>query len=208
MHQLHFKAEVRDLKDLGIEPAPVSEPELKLAQQLIDHLAAKQFDPNEFSDEHKARVEAAIQKKIEGKEVSLAEGPVSGQGRQCHRLDGGLESKHRCARIKDHRSQGTQGAEAGGEPKDPRANPLDDEMHAYDTKDLERLFGLPASAVRSLARAGHLTPVRRAGRLHYSFQDLIVLRTASALRAANIPVSAHQPHAAKTSRGHFPPAPR
>ena len=45
MHQLHFKAEVRDLKDLGIEAAPVSEPELKLAQQLIDHLAAKRFDP-------------------------------------------------------------------------------------------------------------------------------------------------------------------
>ena len=73
------------------------------------------------------------------------------------------------------------------QPKDPRAKPLDDEMHAYDTKDLKRLFGLPASAVRSLARAGHLTPVRRAGRLHYSFQDLVVLRTASALRAAKIP---------------------
>jgi tetratricopeptide (TPR) repeat protein len=60
-------------------------------------------------------------------------------------------------------------------------------MHAYDTKDLKRLFGLPAAAVRSLARAGHLSPVRRLGKLHYSFRDLIVLRTASALRAANIP---------------------
>jgi len=77
MHQLHFKAEVRDLKDLGIEPAMVSEPELKLAQQLIEHLAAKKFDPNEYADEHKARVEAAIQKKVEGKEVTMAEGPVA-----------------------------------------------------------------------------------------------------------------------------------
>src|ERR1700678_2167754 len=76
MHQLHFKAEVRDLKDLGIEAAPVSEPELKLARQLIDNLGVKRFDPNEYSDEHKARVEAAIQRKVEGKEVSLAEGPV------------------------------------------------------------------------------------------------------------------------------------
>jgi tetratricopeptide (TPR) repeat protein len=59
-------------------------------------------------------------------------------------------------------------------------------MHAYDTKDLEKLFGLPASAVRALARSGNIHPVRRAGRLHYSFQDLLVLRTASALRAANI----------------------
>jgi len=62
-----------------------------------------------------------------------------------------------------------------------------DEMHAYDTKDLKRLFGLPATAVRSLTRAGHLTPVTRSGRLHYSFEDLVVLRTASALRAAKIP---------------------
>jgi DNA end-binding protein Ku len=80
MHQLHFKAEVRDLKDLGVEAAPVSEPELKLARQLIDQLGAKRFDPNEYTDEHKARVEAAIQRKVDGKEVSLAEGPVSAKG--------------------------------------------------------------------------------------------------------------------------------
>ena len=60
-------------------------------------------------------------------------------------------------------------------------------MHAYDSNDLKRLFGLSVATVRALARAGHLNPVRRAGRLHYSFQDLIVLRTASALRGANIP---------------------
>src|SRR6202790_4145674 len=70
--------------------------------------------------------------------------------------------------------------------REHRASPPADEMHAYDTKDLERLFGLPASAVRALARAGNIQPVRRAGRLHYSFHDLVVLRTASALRAAQI----------------------
>jgi DNA end-binding protein Ku len=80
MHQLHFKAEVRDLKDLGVEAAPVSEPELKLARQLIDQLGAKRFDPNEYLDEHRARVEAAIQRKVDGKEVSLAESPVSNKG--------------------------------------------------------------------------------------------------------------------------------
>jgi DNA end-binding protein Ku len=80
MHQLHFKAEVRELKDLGVEAAPVSEPELKLARQLIDQLGAKRFDPNEYVDEHRARVEAAIQRKVDGKEVSLAEGPVSTKG--------------------------------------------------------------------------------------------------------------------------------
>ena len=73
MQQLHFQAEVRSMKDLGLEAAPVSEPELKLAQQLINHLAAPRFEPGEYADEFRDRVEAAIQKKIQGKEVSLAE---------------------------------------------------------------------------------------------------------------------------------------
>jgi DNA end-binding protein Ku len=51
MHQLHFQAEVRAIKDVGLEAQPVSDAELKLAEQLIDHLAAKRFDPNEFHDE-------------------------------------------------------------------------------------------------------------------------------------------------------------
>ena len=45
MHQLHFRAEVRELKELGIEAASVSDPELKLAKQLIDQLSAKRFAP-------------------------------------------------------------------------------------------------------------------------------------------------------------------
>jgi DNA end-binding protein Ku len=76
MHQLHFKAEVRTIKELGVESAPVSEAELKLANQLIDQLAAKRFDPNEYVDEHRSRVEAAIQRKVEGKEVTFSEAPV------------------------------------------------------------------------------------------------------------------------------------
>ena len=43
-------------------------------------MRAKRFDPNEYSDEHKVRIEAAIQRKVDGKEVSLAEGPVSAKG--------------------------------------------------------------------------------------------------------------------------------
>jgi tetratricopeptide (TPR) repeat protein len=60
-------------------------------------------------------------------------------------------------------------------------------MHEFDAKELKRLFGIPASQIRSLIRAGHIHPVKKAGRLSYSFQDLIVLRTAGTLRAAKIP---------------------
>jgi tetratricopeptide (TPR) repeat protein len=60
-------------------------------------------------------------------------------------------------------------------------------MHEFDSKDLKRLFGIPASHVRSLIRAGYIHPLKKAGKLSYSFQDLIVLRTLGSLRAAKIP---------------------
>jgi DNA end-binding protein Ku len=76
LHQLHFQGEIRPMKSLGIETGPVSEAELKLATQLIGQLAVKKFNPGEFTDEFKARVQAAIQRKVEGKDVS-ALAPIS-----------------------------------------------------------------------------------------------------------------------------------
>jgi len=61
-------------------------------------------------------------------------------------------------------------------------------MHLYDHKDLKQLFGLRAPIIRTLARAGQIQPVKAGDRARYSFQDLLVLRMASALSAANIPV--------------------
>ena len=46
---------------------------------------------------------------------------------------------------------------------------------------------VPERLVDSLVRAGHLHPARLNDTVSYSFQDLLVLRTASALRAAKIP---------------------
>src|SRR3984893_7111596 len=51
MHQLHFQAEIRAFKDLGVESAQVSDAEMKLAEQLVDHLKARKFDPTEYVDE-------------------------------------------------------------------------------------------------------------------------------------------------------------
>lgn len=80
MHQLFFQDEVRTVKDLGLKEAPdVTEAELKLARMLIDQQSEKRFDPKEFRDEFRERVEAAIQKKIRsGKEISEIEAPAAG----------------------------------------------------------------------------------------------------------------------------------
>jgi DNA end-binding protein Ku len=75
LHQLHFQAEVRDFGDLGVKPAKVSEAEMKLAGQLMEHLTAKKFEPSQYVDEFKGRVRAAIKEKVKGHEVSLASEP-------------------------------------------------------------------------------------------------------------------------------------
>jgi DNA end-binding protein Ku len=79
LHQLHFAPEVMSVEALGVESAKVREAELKLARRLIEQQSAATFDPAAYPDEVKARVEEAIQRKVEGREVSVAE-PRPGPG--------------------------------------------------------------------------------------------------------------------------------
>ena len=59
-------------------------------------------------------------------------------------------------------------------------------MQEYSLADLGRLFGLPAALIRTLGRAGYITKPAAEGKSEYSFQDLLVLRMAGALKAAKI----------------------
>jgi tetratricopeptide (TPR) repeat protein len=61
-------------------------------------------------------------------------------------------------------------------------------MHPYGVNDVERLLHLSKSTLRALVNAGFVAPARGARNTwRFSFQDLIVLRTAQALVAANLP---------------------
>jgi tetratricopeptide (TPR) repeat protein len=61
-------------------------------------------------------------------------------------------------------------------------------MHTYNTRTVEKLLQLPRSTLRGLIKAGFVTPERGArGAFLFSFQDLIVLRTAWALTQAKLP---------------------
>jgi DNA end-binding protein Ku len=82
MQQLHYAADVRPASEVEIPKTEVKPAELKLAQQLIDQQAAEGFDPTAFKDETRARIEAAIQKKVEeGTEISVTEKPPEGEGK-------------------------------------------------------------------------------------------------------------------------------
>jgi DNA end-binding protein Ku len=78
MQQLLYAEEVRSIKDLDIPKLEVKEVELKLAHQLIEQQSSEKFDPTAYTDEVRARVEAAIQKKVEGQEITLADGAEAG----------------------------------------------------------------------------------------------------------------------------------
>jgi tetratricopeptide (TPR) repeat protein len=61
-------------------------------------------------------------------------------------------------------------------------------MHQYGVRDVERLLRLPRSIIRSLVASGFVTPARGPrNAMLFSFQDLIVLRTAQELSAALVP---------------------
>lgn len=61
-------------------------------------------------------------------------------------------------------------------------------MHPYGVREVERLLHLPRSTLRTLIAAGFVSPARGPRNAwRFSFQDLIVLRTAQALVTARVP---------------------
>src|SRR2546421_8029358 len=78
MQQLLYAAEVRSIKEIEIPETEVKPAELKLAEQLIEAQASDKFDPTAYKDDVRERIEAAVQKKVEGQEITLAEAPETG----------------------------------------------------------------------------------------------------------------------------------
>ncbi|WP_284619570.1 non-homologous end joining protein Ku [Aquabacterium humicola] len=82
LQQLLYAEEVRSMKDLGIEPVPVTDAELNLALQLIEQISQDSYDPTAFQDEEKKRVLAAIDEKIAGKHIVASERAEAHEGAQ------------------------------------------------------------------------------------------------------------------------------
>jgi DNA end-binding protein Ku len=81
MQQLRFASEVRPANEIDVAKTDVKAGEMKLARQLIDQQQAETFDPSDYVDEVRGRIEAAIQKKVEGQEISISEGPAPSTGK-------------------------------------------------------------------------------------------------------------------------------
>jgi hypothetical protein len=78
MQQLLYAAEVRAISELEIPGVAVKDAELKLARQLIEQQSSAAFDPAAYTDAVRERIEAAVEKKVEGQEITLPEAPAGG----------------------------------------------------------------------------------------------------------------------------------
>ena len=78
MQQLLYAGEVRSIKEVEIPETEVKDAELKLAKQLIEAQSSETFDPSQYTDQVSARIQAAIDKKVQGQEISMTEEPEVG----------------------------------------------------------------------------------------------------------------------------------
>jgi DNA end-binding protein Ku len=70
LHGLHYADEVRSFDDVEFgDPVELKEAELDLADQLIEQLSKKEFDPAAFDDVYRRDVLTAIDRKVAGEEI-------------------------------------------------------------------------------------------------------------------------------------------
>ncbi len=77
LHTMYYADEVRDFDDIDRgQTVKLKDGELELATRLIDELVRKEFHPENYHDEYKARVLRLVEQKVEGKEVTALEPQV------------------------------------------------------------------------------------------------------------------------------------
>jgi len=80
LQELLYADEVRPIDEVEVPDANVNSKELALAKQLIDSITSKGFDPTQYKDDVQERIEAQIQKKVEGEEITVPEGAAAPAG--------------------------------------------------------------------------------------------------------------------------------
>jgi DNA end-binding protein Ku len=72
MHSLYYADEVRDFSEVERgDEVTVKPGELQLAVQLIEQLAANDFDPTKYKDEYREQGLALIEQKVAGQEITV-----------------------------------------------------------------------------------------------------------------------------------------
>jgi DNA end-binding protein Ku len=80
MEQLRYADEVKPFDEVERIDADIDDKELGLAVQLIEQIANDAFDPEQYEDAVKKRIEEVIAQKVEGEEITFSE-PEEPEGR-------------------------------------------------------------------------------------------------------------------------------
>jgi DNA end-binding protein Ku len=91
----------------------VREREVELAKQLVDQIAAETFNPNEYEDDVRKRIQADVDRKIAGKEIAVSPEPAE-TGRVIdlmEALKASLGAKRPSRPAEDQQTQQTQQTE-------------------------------------------------------------------------------------------------
>ena len=78
MEQLHYADEVRSTSEVPVPAGEVKAQELMLAKQLIEQTATDVFEPAKFRDTVRERVMEAIQRKVDGQDITADVTPDGG----------------------------------------------------------------------------------------------------------------------------------
>jgi len=78
MEQLHYADEVRSSNEVPIPEGDVKPTELALAKQLIEQTSNESFEPTKYHDTVRDRVLEAIQRKVEGQDITAEKVPETG----------------------------------------------------------------------------------------------------------------------------------
>jgi DNA end-binding protein Ku len=76
MQTLLYGDEVRPFSEVPIPDAEVREAEVKLARQLVDQIGSETFNPDDYQDDVRKRIQADIERKVAGKEIASAPAPA------------------------------------------------------------------------------------------------------------------------------------
>ncbi len=72
MQQLRYASEIRAFDEIEVGDAEIDKNELALAEQIVDQISNDNFEPGQYHDTARERMEAIIGNKIEGQEISAA----------------------------------------------------------------------------------------------------------------------------------------
>ena len=162
-----------------------------------------EFRPENFRDTVRERVLEEIQRKVDGQEISAApaEAPQTKVIDLMEALKASLAKRGASTEEKQPARQAAMAKHGGRRSRARegrgRRRPRCDErvilapdaaldMKSYSTRDVAHLLGLSEAQVRSQAR-GYLAPDRGPRNSYrFSFQDLVLLRTAKALGEARV----------------------